>query len=152
MGTACCSSGHTVWWQPHQSAIQGPRGHWQEGPGGKVPPSRLLPAQGSSGPQQGPAAVQQGPPRLLRPQCHSTGSEPSRLLVVALPPPGTQAEPQATHSTSGPQAPHLCKEGGPDGPCDLHSPKVTEATISSYPAVYTDLIPCPHPHPLPSLG
>ena len=61
-------------------------------------------------------------------------------MFLALPPPGTQTEPWATHSTSWPQSPHLCHEGGPDNPYDLHSPKATEATISSYPALYTTSI------------
>ena len=33
-----------------------------------------------------PESELQGPLRLLRPRCHSTGSEPSRLLILALPP------------------------------------------------------------------
>lgn len=109
---------------------------------GKCPPAHLLlrAAPGAESELHSPAGMQQGPPRLLRPRRCGAGSEPFRLMVLALPPPGTQTEPWATHSTSWLQSPHLCHEGDPDDPYHFHSPNATEATISSYPAVYTTLI------------
>lgn len=79
------------------------------------------PTQGNAGPQgwscMAPMESVRAFQGLLKPHGCGAGSEPSKFLVLTLPPYGAHVEPWASHGASWPWFSPLCNEDvGPDDP------------------------------------